>query len=56
MSIATNVRRFDDVKKYNLVIDMKRYFVDIVCQQETKIKNGLSKEHAYGFGFIVNEK
>ena len=57
MSIATNVRRlYDDVKKHNLVIDMKRYFVDIVCQQETKIKNGLSKEDAYGLGFIVNEK
>ena len=35
----------DDVKKENLVIDMKRYFVDIACLQETKIKNGLNSEN-----------
>ena len=61
-----NVRGLrDNVKKENLVTDMKRYFVDIACLQETKIKNGLNsenitcsptKEDAYGLGFIVNEK
>ena len=44
---------------------MKRYFIDIACLQETKIKNGLNsenitcfptKEDAYGLGLIVNQK
>ena len=66
LNIATNARNLcDDVKKENLVTDMKSYFVGIAYLQETKIKNGLTskiilcspnKEDAYGLEFIVNEK
>ena len=47
LNIATfNVRGLcDDVKNDNLVIDMKRYFVNIKCLQETKIKNGLNSDN-----------
>ena len=36
LDIATfNIRGLcDDLVKENLIIDMKRYFVDIACQQE----------------------
>ena len=33
------------MKKENLVIDMKKYLVDIASLQKTKIKNGLNSEN-----------
>ena len=70
-SVGTfNVRGLNDQnKRKNLSTDLKNYNFDVICLQETKIKEGCSedidgnelicfdkKQEAHGLDFIVSRK